>query len=372
MIRHRNPAASSSQRSVSAAARILAPLAGAALLSASLLAQQIPPPRTMLINPRAIAVNPATHRMYAVDQPAGRVMVFDPATAATTSIPVGKAPDALSIDPLANRIYVANTGSNSVSVIDGAKEAVVATIPAGHIPYAIQVDPPLHRVLVTNTYSDFVTEIDGPTNHVAELPFGAKDAIAIDTKLHRVYLLGYEDPALTVFDETSRAKSRAPAVMHLWGLAVDEPHSILYATEAESRALLAIHEDSGAAVTVPTGAMPCAAAVDPRSGMVYVLNYADNSVTLVDGPAGKAVATILVGNHPEAIAIDPSRHRVYVANTHSNNVSVIDESSRKVVATLPGGRNPYAIAVDPGRGDVYTANFGTPSFTRLNTSALPQ
>ena len=146
-------------------ARILAAmLASAPLVCISLPAQQPESIQTALINPRALAVNQSTHTLYAVDQPRNRVMVYDSVTGSTSSISVGKAPDALAVDPLANRIYVANTGSNNVSVIDGATRTVIATVPAGRIPYAIQVDPGLHKALVTNTYSNFVTEIDGASS----------------------------------------------------------------------------------------------------------------------------------------------------------------------------------------------------------------
>jgi len=333
-------------------------------------AQRIEPAQTMLINPRALAIDSATHRMYAVDQLAGSVTAVDEVTGAATSIPVGKAPDALAIDPLASRIYVSNSGSNTITVIDGVSEAVIATVPAGRIPYAIQVDPNLHKAYVTNTYSPIVTVVDGLTNTTSTLPLGAKDAIAIDTKRHRMFLLGYEDPGLQVVDLVKGDRSREPAVMHLWGLAVDERRGILYATESQSEALLAIQEESGKQTTITTGAMPCAASVDTRTGDVYVANYETNSVTVVDGAAGRAVASIAVGIHPEAIAVDEARSLIYVANTHSNNVSVIDGVTMKVIATLAAGRNPYAIAIDSVRGDVYVANFGTPSYTRLENAML--
>jgi YVTN family beta-propeller protein len=367
------PAASSSRKESSwSSVHILASCAGVAVLCSALLAaaaaQQIEPPRTALINPRAIAVNPATHRVYVVNQQENSVVAEDIRTGVSTSIPVGKSPDALAIDPGLDRIYVVNSASDTVSVIDGAMQSVVATIPAGKMPYAIAVDPGLHRVLVMNTYSSFVTSIDEATNRAEPLPLGSKDAVAVDGRLHRAYLLGYEDPALTVLDETSRTTRRAPAVMHLWGLAVDEERSILYATEAQNRSLLVLREKTGAETTISVGAMPCAAAVDPHSGLVYVLNYADDSVTVVQSSPGKTLATIPVGSRPEAIAIDPNRDRIYVANTHSNSVSIIDGYARKVIATVPAGRNPYAISIDPDQNAVYVANFGSPAYTRLHDS----
>ena len=366
---------SSRKKSPWSPARILASCAGTAvfctaLLSAAIAAQPIQPARTALINPRAIAVNPATHRVYVVDQPENSVVTEDIRSGVSTSIPVGKFPDALAIDPGLDRIYVVNSASDTVSVIDGATQSVMATVPAGRMPYAIAIDPGLHRVLVMNTYSSFVTEIDEATNRPAQLPLGSKDAVAFDGRLHLAWLLGYEDPALTVLDETSHATRRAPAVMHLWGLVVDEDRSILYATEAQSRALLVLNEKTGAETTIPVGAIPCAVAVDPHTGLVYVLNYADDNMTVVQSSPGKALATIPVGSRPEAIAVDPERDRIYVANTHSDSVSVIDGQTRTVMATVPAGRNPYAIGIDSDRNAVYAANFGSPVYTRLKLDVL--
>jgi DNA-binding beta-propeller fold protein YncE len=45
-------------------------------------------------------------------------------TNATTTLtdPEAKKPDALALNPGSNKIYVANSGSNNVSVIDGTNE----------------------------------------------------------------------------------------------------------------------------------------------------------------------------------------------------------------------------------------------------------
>jgi len=70
-------------------------------------------------------------------------------------------------------VYVANNGSNSVSVIDAAGNAVVATIPVGNVPYGIAVDPSGTRVYVANNGSNSVSVIDAASNAVvATIPVG--------------------------------------------------------------------------------------------------------------------------------------------------------------------------------------------------------
>ncbi|WP_409018940.1 beta-propeller fold lactonase family protein [Brevundimonas vesicularis] len=54
----------------------------------------------------------------------------------TASIPVNLRPTGLSLSPDGNRLYVVNTESNNVSVIDTATNTVIKTISVGYIPYS--------------------------------------------------------------------------------------------------------------------------------------------------------------------------------------------------------------------------------------------
>src|SRR5215471_173568 len=58
--------------------------------------------RGRTVHPYALGINSATHRLYAVDQDADRVLVLDK-DGTQTSIPVGKQPNSIAIDPGINR-----------------------------------------------------------------------------------------------------------------------------------------------------------------------------------------------------------------------------------------------------------------------------
>ena len=49
--------------------------------------------------------------------------VIDGATNTTTAVAAGDFPDAVAVNPVTNKIYVANQSSNDVTVIDGATNA---------------------------------------------------------------------------------------------------------------------------------------------------------------------------------------------------------------------------------------------------------
>ena len=59
--------------------------------------------------------------------------VIDGATNATTTVAVGTDPLAVAVNPVTNKIYVANDGSNNVTVIDGATNTTT-TVPPGTTP----------------------------------------------------------------------------------------------------------------------------------------------------------------------------------------------------------------------------------------------
>ncbi|MDT5218118.1 MAG: hypothetical protein QOF15_223, partial [Mycobacterium sp.] len=64
-----------------------------------------------------------------------------------------------------------------------------------------------------------------------------------------------------------------------------------------------------------------------------------------------------VGKDPIGVSLDPGSHTVYVANYGDNTMSVIDTSTRTVTATVPVGKHPGGVAVDPGTHTVYVPNY---------------
>jgi len=127
-------------------------------------------------------------------------------------------------------------------------------------------------------------------------------------------------------------------------------------TRIESADLAALKDSAAEPATLAAGAIPCAIAVDAKGQTLYVANYGDNTVAVVNAKTGRIAAMLPVGDHPKAIAFDAERNLVYVANTGGNSVTVIDAKRQEVVVTLPAGKSPYALAVVPGSARLYVAN----------------
>jgi YVTN family beta-propeller protein len=330
-----------------------------------------PPASGTEISPRGIALNSATHKVYAVNTAAGTVIVLGNAGHSPTEIKVGVQPEAIAVNPITNRVYVANSGSGNVSVIDGAIDRIVATVNVGDLPYVIAVNPATNRVYISRTFSNSMTVIDGTTNVASTLKVGVQaDAIAVNPAANRLYLTSYESNNVTVIDGANDSTTTVAAGNHLWGIAVNSISSKVYLSNTGSSNVTVLDGKTNAATLVDTGDIPCAVAVDSSSGRVYAVNYGSDSVTVIDGTSNSIITTVKVGTHPQAIAVDGSNHRVYVANTHDNTVSVIDGESNSVAATIKAGNGPYAIAVDSAIHTAFVQNMSGPGLTVIDGQTL--
>ena len=112
----------------------------------------------------------------------------------------GASPGAVVVDPITNRIYVANQGRNTVNVIDGASGTVIATVPTGRLPYALDLNPLTNKIYVVNQTDSTLTVIDGTGNTVsATLPTGsAPSGVAVNPVTNQVYVSNRGSANVTV------------------------------------------------------------------------------------------------------------------------------------------------------------------------------
>ena len=214
--------------------------------------------------------------------------------------------------------YVTNVGDNTVSVIDTASNAVVATISVGGFPDGVATTPDGTHAYVTNAFDSNVSVIDTATNKVvATIPVGSSpNGVAITPDGTRAYVTNGADNAVSVIDTASNT----------------------------------------VVGTIPVGQDPSGVAITSDGTHAYVTNQLDDSVSVIDTVSNKVVATIPGLIIPIGVAITPDgtetfgrddrrqQSLAYVTNSVDNTVSVIDTSSNKVVARIPVGTFPFSMA----------------------------
>src|SRR6266852_8535624 len=147
-------------------------------------------------NPLAAAVNPVTNKIYVANRGSNNVTVIDGAKNTTTTVPAAAVPTltpfSVAVNPVRNKIYVANKGSANVTVIDGdaAPNTPPTTVPAGTNPFSVAVNPVTNKIYVANVSSNNVTVIDGATNTTTTVAVGTNpEGVAVNPVTNRIYVI---------------------------------------------------------------------------------------------------------------------------------------------------------------------------------------
>jgi YVTN family beta-propeller protein len=286
--------------------------------------------------PIGVAVNPITNKIYVANMASDSVSVIDGATGLVSGSPiaVGNYPYGVAADSTTNRIYVANRSGNSVSVIDGATGLVVGSpITVGSSPQAIAVNPITNKVYVANTSSNNVSVIDGATGLVVGSPIAVgfgPTAVAVNPTTNKVYVTNGSGNSVSIIDGATGLVVGSPVTVggFPFGVAVDPTTNKVYVANEDSSTVSVIDGATGLVVGTPIAVTSGASgvAVNPATGRVYVANWHSQSVSIIDGGTGLVVGSpITVGSEPWGVAVNPTTKRVYVGNYDSNTVSIIQD-----------------------------------------------
>jgi YVTN family beta-propeller protein len=246
------------------------------------------------------------------------------------SIDVGNSPVGIVYNPDGDSIYVANSGSDTVSVINGVTNNLTATILVGSKPTALAYDSYHHLLYVTNSGSNSVYVINVDTNKVV-----ANLSISV---------------------------GRLP-----YSIAYNPYNHDLYVANFESNNTSVISSSSNKVVAnITVGNNPTGIAYNSDNDGIYVTNRASNVVSVIDSANNKVVANITVGNNPTAIAY--TYNGLYVANSGSNDISVIDGIRNIQKGKFSVGSQPLGIAFNPYTKMAYVTSSASNSLYEINAT----
>jgi YVTN family beta-propeller protein len=149
------------------------------------------------------------------------------------------------------------------------------------------------------------------------------------------------------------------------GVTFDAPKKLAYSLDVNNGTLTVLRLDDGGTVrSAPTGKRPYDVALARDGSRLYVSDWADRCVLVLNASDLKVSAKIPVGEHPNQIAIHPRDGRIFVACASTNSVSVIDPVSARVTETIstslfpraPEGSTPDALAIAPDGKTLYVGN----------------
>jgi YVTN family beta-propeller protein len=279
---------------------------------------------------------------------------------------VGHSPQALAA--LGGKIYVANRGTDNVSVVEG--DRVVAVIQVGKTPVAVAADPTTHLVYVAHETDSSIGILSGD-RLVKTVPAPKSPAclVALDGRL---YVGARGENSLAVLDGASGERIGTiplQASIGVLALAVNPTNHLLYASVYTAVEIVDLQAQKVVGRLEHDVYMTLAA--DPGSERFFVSEYESSSNTqylvAYDALGKQKLGRVLIGGDPRGMAVSAQDGRIYVANSWSNDVSVIDGRAMRLVTTVPVGLQPVDVVLGKA-GEVYVANSSSDNLAILDGS----
>jgi YVTN family beta-propeller protein len=239
----------------------------------------------------------------------------------TGRVNVGQQPAAVKATPDGSQVWVANSGSASISIVDFTSKTVVGTINL----------PPLNGAFAAQP------------NNIAFLPDGS-----------RAYVTDHDaqgGSTVYVIDVASRSViQQIPMGNFPNGMAVSPDGSQVWITcRADSNVYVIDTLTNTVVQVIANISLPTGIAFNPTGTIVYVAegNPVGGVVAVIDPGSFTVLNTIAVGDLPHIVKVTPSGHHLFVTNALSNSISVISTTTGEVLynLTFPNGAvHPLGIA----------------------------
>lgn len=237
--------------------------------------------------PVAIAGLPDQSKFYVANQGSNNVTVLKPDNSVLAVIPVGAAPSYIVTSADNAGVYVVNRGSNSVTVIDSLSSAAIATIPVGASPNFAVFDARNLRVYVTNSGGNTISVINADRNSpnyltVADFTVGSNPvSLTVLADGTRLYVANSGSNSVSVLSGLSLAVQATITVPTI--LPAGAPPALLtpmaIASSPDSTKVVVAFQDN-VAVT----------AADPDESAIVTIRTSDHLITRIPAPTSPACA----------------------------------------------------------------------------------
>ncbi len=312
----------------------------------------------------------AHDRVYAAEQFSNTVSVIDPSTNRTLgAIRLGDpAPGNLSplyrgqllvhgmgFSPDAKTLAVVSIGSNSVTFIDTASNAVKHTTYVGRSPHEVFFTPDGKEAWVTVRGEDYISVIDPATfeeRRRITVPNGpGMQIFSPDGKYG--YVCSSFTPETVVVEVKShaivgRVKQESPFCPDL--AATPDGKQVWFTLKDVGKVQVFDARPPFAPLrTIDTGPITNHVnfAVTPKGSFAYVTIGGLNQIKVFRTDDFSQVATIAVGALPHGIWPTGDGTRMYVGLENADAVAAIDTATQAVVATIPAGQAAQALVYVP-------------------------
>jgi YVTN family beta-propeller protein len=278
----------------------------------------------------------------------GTVSSTTPTTIAPTATGVydhtGPADLSPAVAGVPTRVYVPNTESDTVDIIDPTTFKVVDHFAVGDVPQHIAPAWDLKTLYVTNNYGNSLTPIDPVTGKPGP-------PIPVDDP-YNLYFTPDGAHAIVVAEALRRLDIRDP---HTWALQKSIPVScngvdhgdftadgkqMLLSCEFDGQLLRLDLNSLEISGVINVGGSPVDVRLSPDGTVFLVANQKRNGVSIIDIATLRETGFVATGEGAHGLYPNRDATAFYVSNRLAGSVTVLDAATRAVTATWKIGGSP--------------------------------
>jgi len=276
-------------------------------------------------NAEFTAYDPVTKAYYVTNPYSSNISVFKGTCAqlGTITLPAGAQPRGIAYNPATNKIYVADYSLNQVYVIVGTHVKQTLTSPALDAPFGIAYDPATGyffgggSMVVTNVNNDTITVLSqtsntGPLIVLASVPVGlAPKEIAYSPVYNYLYVTNSLGDNVTIYDASLLSLVGSVGVgSYPFGIAYDPSSLLVDVTNVNSNNVTML-DGTYIFLSVAVGTNPYGIAFDPANQRMYVSNYGSANISEISA-AGSVVKTVSMphASGPVGLAFDEASNKM--------------------------------------------------------------
>ncbi|MFG6448501.1 YncE family protein [Roseateles sp. BYS180W] len=304
----------------------------------------------------ANAAQATGHPIFVLNSLSADVSVIDPVSLTETKrIATGKEPHHIYLTPDRKSMIVANAMGDSLTFIDPVSAQVQRTLNGIIDPYHLRFSPDMKWFVTAANRLDHVDIYRWqPENEAQPLKlvkrFSAPKTpshIAIDTRSSVVYVSLQESDEVMAIDLATLSVR--------WKVSVGSLPADIYLTPDDKTLLVALTGSDAVEVLDVSGATPNRAKRIPTGNSahsfrsmgdkqhVLVSNRAANTISKIDHRALKVVDTIVAPGGPDDMELLPDGRTLVYTSRWARKLTQIDLSTKKVVRQVKVGKSPHGV-----------------------------
>jgi len=296
---------------------------------------KIPPPESMMF-----VSNEDSDNISIIDRSENRVVEV---------IKSGSAPRGMAYSRLYQQIYIANSGDNSISIIDLSSRFKLRDIYLDHgdEPSRLMISNDEQSLYILNYGSNSLVVYELPSFQEVDRQSVGVDPVGMAIDQFFVYISNQTDDYLNVYNPINRSVAISYETSGtISELLTDSASNSLYVSDNDQHIISVFDTQTGSiSETINLCGNVTGMVHNRYSGNLYIAQDDCNEILIVQSENNFIIDQIILPGTPGLITLEPERRNIFAVMPDSNRLAVINITNPKISTLIEVGKNPYMALV---------------------------